>query len=69
MDPSLKLFGARLFSIFFLSTENLSASGTMAQASIGVYLFSRLKQLGVNIVFGVPGGMFHFPIVASHIPA
>lgn len=28
----------------------------MAEVSVGLYLFTRLKQLGVETVFGVPGG-------------
>lgn len=30
----------------------------MADISIGQYIFTRLAQLGVKSVFGVPGGTF-----------
>lgn len=36
----------------------------MAQLKIGQYLFTRIKQLGVQTVFGVPGGE-HFPLLSS----
>jgi TPP-dependent 2-oxoacid decarboxylase len=29
----------------------------MSETLVGLYLFERLKQLGVKTVFGVPGGM------------
>lgn len=29
----------------------------MAEISIGVYLFSRLRQLGIKSITGVPGGI------------
>jgi TPP-dependent 2-oxoacid decarboxylase len=30
----------------------------MSETLVGLYLFERLKQLGVKTVFGVPGGDF-----------
>ena len=33
-----------------------SLSSKMDQISIGMYLFNRMRQLGVKTVFGVPGG-------------
>ena len=31
----------------------------MAEVTVGSYLFTRLKQLGVETVFGVPGGKYY----------
>lgn len=33
----------------------------MAETSVGVYLFSRLGELGIKSISGVPGGM-RFPL-------
>jgi TPP-dependent 2-oxoacid decarboxylase len=35
---------------------------------VGNYLFTRLKQLGISTVFGVPGGMY-CPAQSTHIPS
>lgn len=35
----------------------------MAEISIGQYIFTRLAQLGVKSVFGVPGGTIPIPSV------
>jgi TPP-dependent 2-oxoacid decarboxylase len=37
----------------------------MAQLKIGQYLFTRLKQLGIQTVFGVPGGEYFMAIASS----
>jgi TPP-dependent 2-oxoacid decarboxylase len=39
----------------------------MPSTKIGTYLFTRLKQLGIQTVFGVPGGYVYLPLTPSRI--
>lgn len=38
------------------STDNHLISTKMSEILVGEYLFRRLKQIGVQTIFGVPGG-------------
>lgn len=35
----------------------LKISPTMSEILVGEYLFRRLKEIGIETIFGVPGGM------------
>lgn len=44
------------YNFFFINRLSYLSCIKMSEILVGQYIFRRLKQLGVQTVFGVPGG-------------
>jgi hypothetical protein len=46
----------------YQSISKLLADVNMAEIPVGEYLFRRLKQMGIETAFGVPGGKTRYAL-------